>query len=428
MPVETKRSHAGLAEGLVAFAKMFADAATDFVQTQKYSHSYLECEENLWIGIVLSHPRAVKIHKDGTKTEHIQQEAFDPQSAKAVLRHLHSMLKLHHGSCRSFIEQRGLEGFQAMLSDLVPAWVAALDCDYIGLFTDFDGFHFCPVDRATFLTVQYFTSVMENAVPELKSAVLLFNGHVVYSGVEQPDLRALHSYVLSTGRFGETSVLKLAKPPFARPPVPHENEVFGSDYGRCIPLSTAEGFLTGPVRPDHSHSAIFVPTVFIGADLQPFKLVIYVQNQVTLLLLIDPEAELSLRWFLELRESSLRHHLASISMSIGEQFARIQSQEDPYRFIYFNHMNLAVKTSNRLKPYTLGPETIRTLNQIHADLANDTTHEAVVRTASEGWVVGRKSENREFYVIFDNPNFTLLKVEEEVAKFVQSYFSNIFIE
>ena len=74
----------------------------------------------------------------------------------------------------------------------------------------------------------------------------------------------------------------------------------------------------------------------------------------------------------------------------------------------------------------------------------------MVRTQDDGWIVGRKSDQREFYVIFDQKNANLLEVNgmksppfqnwsrrdahhlsalaEEVRKLSSTYFNNIFIE
>jgi len=44
-----------------------------------------------------------------------------------------------------------------------------------------------------------------------------------------------------------------------------------------------------------------------------------------------------------------------------------------------------------------------------------------VRTKKDGWVVGKYFGEREFYVIFDQKNYTLVEVHEQVKK-----LSNIF--
>jgi hypothetical protein len=79
--------------------------------------------------------------------------------------------------------------------------------------------------------------------------------------------------------------------------------------------------------------------------------------------------------------------------------------------------------------------------------------ELMVRTQNDGWVVGRKSDQREFYVIFDQKNANLLEINgsssdssssrvrlgvcdpltmcartDEVRKLCSTYFNNIFID
>ncbi len=79
-----------------------------------------------------------------------------------------------------------------------------------------------------------------------------------------------------------------------------------------------------------------------------------------------------------------------------------------------------------------------------------------MRTQNDGWVVGRKSDQREFYVIFDQKNANLLEINgpsshpassraacaggrvcdpltmcartDEVRKLCSTYFNNIFID
>jgi len=51
-----------------------------------------------------------------------------------------------------------------------------------------------------------------------------------------------------------------------------------------------------------------------------------------------------------------------------------------------------------------------------------------VGTQNDGWVVGRKSDQREFYVIFDQKSAHLIEINEEVKKLRSTYFNNIFID
>lgn len=59
---------------------------------------------------------------------------------------------------------------------------------------------------------------------------------------------------------------------------------------------------------------------------------------------------------------------------------------------------------------------------------NEKLEEVLVGTMSDGWVVGRKSDQREFFVVFDQKNANLLEINEEVKKLSSAYFKDIFID
>lgn len=91
------------------------------------------------------------------------------------------------------------------------------------------------------------------------------------------------------------------------------------------------------------------------------------------------------------------------------------------------------------------------LNQLHADFerSSESVLEVMVRLASDVWVVGRKADAREFFVMIDNTNANLSEVtgalylsdkkkswrppashasSEEVRKLSHTHFNNIFLD
>jgi len=93
-------------------------------------------------------------------------------------------------------------------------------------------------------------------------------------------------------------------------------------------------------------------------------------------------------------------------------------------------MNFALKTSLKDKSQSIPRETMKMLNDLHADFEKspENISEVLVRTQNDRWVVGRKSDQREFYVIFDQKNAHLIEINEEVKKLSSTYFNNIFID
>jgi len=55
-------------------------------------------------------------------------------------------------------------------------------------------------------------------------------------------------------------------------------------------------------------------------------------------------------------------------------------------------------------------------------------NEICIKTATDYWIVGRRSEQREFYVIISKKDATLIDIHEEVKKLSSTHFANIFID
>eukprot|EP01132_Coremiostelium_polycephalum_P008290 gene8290-10186_t len=97
-------------------------------------------------------------------------------------------------------------------------------------------------------------------------------------------------------------------------------------------------------------------------------------------------------------------------------------------------MNLAIRSSLKTKGYPAPPdltkETIKVLNEIHSDFEKgpENISETIVKTQGDRWIVARKIDSRELYVIFDNKLTNILEINEEIKNLTSKYFTNLFIE
>jgi len=93
-------------------------------------------------------------------------------------------------------------------------------------------------------------------------------------------------------------------------------------------------------------------------------------------------------------------------------------------------MNLALKTSLKGKGASISKETMKILNDMHSDFERGGSNiaEVMIKPATDGWIVGRKSDQRELFVIYDQKNVNLIEVHEEIRKLSSTYFGNIFID
>ena len=74
-------------------------------------------------------------------------------------------------------------------------------------------------------------------------------------------------------------------------------------------------------------------------------------------------------------------------------------------------------------------QVMTTLNDMHAKLCSKTQNctELCVKQQKEGWIVGRKSNERLLYAILESKGSTLAEISEDLDQLLQQCFGNIFI-
>lgn len=108
------------------------------------------------------------------------------------------------------------------------------------------------------------------------------------------------------------------------------------------------------------------------------------------------------------------------------------TSENIPRFIYFNKLNLAYKSTVHLDNKQTGNLACPTDSvKIIADMNDEKdsvlpTGETIVKTMEDYWVVGKFSNQREFYVALSQKNSSLIDISGKIRKcFVICFF--IFI-
>merc|ERR1712129_505416 len=108
-----------------------------------------------------------------------------------------------------------------------------------------------------------------------------------------------------------------------------------------------------------------------------------------------------------------------------------QHSQNTFRFLYFNHQNLALKSILKAPGKKLSSDTCRTLRNIHADFeGSGIAISEVCAKCSDGWVLARKSRigGRELYLLVDHTEANQLKdLQDHMDALQEEYFSNIFM-
>ncbi|MEE6498310.1 hypothetical protein FKM82_003040 [Ascaphus truei] len=185
-------------------------------------------------------------------------------------------------------------------------------------------------------------------------------------------------------------------------------------------------FLTGPLNLNDPEAKFRFPKIFVNTEdtYEELHLIVYKAMSASVCFMID--------------DSLVGPQLTVLASDICEQFninRRISgSEREPqFKFIYFNHMNLAEKSTIHLRKTpsasltSVHPELMKILGDINSDFTRvDEDEEIIVKAMSDYWVVGKKSDQRELYVILNQKNSNLIEVNEEIKKLCATQFNNIF--
>nr|XP_035979475.1 vacuolar fusion protein CCZ1 homolog isoform X2 [Halichoerus grypus] len=198
-------------------------------------------------------------------------------------------------------------------------------------------------------------------------------------------------------------------------------------------------FLTGPLNLNDPEAKCRFPKIFVNTDdtYEALHLIVYKAMSAAVCFMIDASVQPTLDFCRRL-DSVVGPQLTVLASDICEQFninKRMSgSEKEPqFKFIYFNHMNLAEKSTIHMRKTpsvsltSVHPDLMKILGDINSDFTRvDEDEEVIVKAMSDYWVVGKKSDQRELYVILNQKNANLIEVNEEVKKLCATQFNNIF--
>eukprot|EP00039_Didymoeca_costata_P020145 m.340234 g.340234 ORF g.340234 m.340234 type:complete len:460 (+) comp19187_c0_seq1:275-1654(+) len=419
VPQDTKMKTVGLSEALIKYTSTFSPIPCQVLRTQKARHAFYNPEPDFWLLMCVSLPFSQKTNKDGETVTEYHDEDVQDIVLEALLRQAYKMYKLFNGTMAHILEHGNREALIHKLDLFFPQYLEALPIHRADIVEEFDGIQFLPLDKNSYLRVQCFVNLAEATFPSIKYTVFLYNDHLVWSGLEQDDMRVLYKY-LTSGMLDS-----------AIPPEDPEATDSLADAISCL-------YVTGPESLTDPESPINTPRIYVTTveESDELHLIILQTNGVKLCFLADGSAVVDLDFYQKLHKF-VEPHAKYLDELIAEQLAKRASSvlEIQYKYLYFNHMNLAQKSSfitlpkkgNATSSLRLAPEYIRYLTDMHSDFSGShEDSEILLKTRGDWWIVGRKSDQREFFVILNQKNANLIDINEEIRRLSATHFGNIF--
>ena len=477
--------HVGLSEGLIHFANAFQPAdPCSIVRTLRGVQCFLECEPDFWMVMVLEHPHTLvpskrvpaaaaaaaaggdrSLHSSaaasapstlssttlsssslstasssslltagaassfsppagassralsppptaspqcaaarvaatrGTHVALFDDSFLDESVLRALLGNIYRFFRFFNGPMAQLVERRGVSALRTTLEIFIPSLLRRISFANADIFDALDGIRFIPVARDAFLHATHSVFRVENTCPQVLHSALLYDEHLVWSGLSQPDMRVLYKYLIFHVLHGDSS---------ARP-------------------ATCRGFLRGPENLDDPHCAVNSPVVYLQ-NREECNLVVFQHEQLLVALLVDPMAISDFSFFRALHNSLLQQ-MTPILRTLTDNYIRAAGNEDSYKYIYFNHMNLAYKSSLGLPRNGVSLETMQVLEYMHGNFQkNKKIKEFCVKTKRQGWVIGQLVAQREFYVIFETKGYNMSEISEQVRSLARIFFHQSLVD
>uniref|UniRef100_A0A3P9LTD5 CCZ1/INTU/HSP4 first Longin domain-containing protein n=1 Tax=Oryzias latipes TaxID=8090 RepID=A0A3P9LTD5_ORYLA len=424
-----KIRNVGLCEAIVQFTRTFCPTKpAKSLHTQKNRQFFFEPEENFWITflMVVLGVKHFPPFLTGDVCVYFTEEIYWSK----LVRQCYSMYKLFNGPFSRAMEAGGVELLMQKLEKFFYRYLQTLHLQSCDLLDVFGGISFFPLDKMTYLKIQSFVNRVEESLSLIKYTAFLYNDQLIWSGLEQDDMRTLYKY-LTTSLFPRHS-----EPELAGRDSPLRPEVAGNllHYGR---------FLTGPANLKDPEAKFRFPKIFVASEdgYEELHLIVYKFFVIASCFLsldqISASVEVT-REFCEQLDGLVGPQLTLLASDICEQFTINRRTSGPekepqFKFIYFNHMNLAEKSTIHMRKTasvcltSVHPDLMKILGDINCDFARvDEDEEIIVKAMTDYWVVGKKSDQRELYVILNQKNANLIEVNEEVKRLCATQFNNIF--
>ncbi|XP_063221463.1 vacuolar fusion protein CCZ1 homolog isoform X2 [Bacillus rossius redtenbacheri] len=305
-------------------------------------------------------------------------------------------------------------------------YLTTLKLNHCDILDVFQGIQFLPLDKQTFLRVQCFVNLVEAMFPRVRHTAFLYNDQLVWSGLEPDDMQVVYRYLV-------TSLL----------PTHLETELQGGSMPRhpASPFTTTHygRFVSGPSNlQDSAGSMGKIPKVYVNNSTGPemYHLIVYRALSATLCMFVDGTSPLCMEMFKRMDVfvgPQLTALVSEVAEQCGKQAGSGASPTDPGpRFVYFNQLNLAQKSTVHLDARRSGNvgvclEVLRLLADINSDKSRmSSTGEVILKTMTDYWVVGKLSNLREFYVVIHQKNANLIEINDEVRRVCEAQLKSIF--
>ncbi|KAJ8937422.1 hypothetical protein NQ318_007881 [Aromia moschata] len=353
----------GLVEGIIQFTEHFKPSRdVSLMHTKKTRQLYFQPEKNYWVVMTIYLPYIIKT-KEGTQTEEYLEDDVQDNVYETVLKQAYYMYRLFWGTFENIKDIGTLK-----------------------------------------MTLEIFYKAEQRGTQRYADHLSVLNQYFVACKHGNGAARRLNAQKLSF------SIYRLTSWPF----------------------------ITGPSNLKLAKTIGNIPKVhlFSGGKHEEYHFVVYRALSCSVCLFIDGKSELTLDLFKEL-DDFISPKLVPIVSDVAEFCSKqvitpSNLPENAPRFIYFNKLNLAYKSTVHLDNKQTGniacsKESLMLMADMNSKFPSLGDYgETIVKTMNDYWIVGKKSNSREFYVALQQKYSSINDISDEVKKVCDTELKGIF--
>ncbi|CAH0715498.1 unnamed protein product, partial [Brenthis ino] len=407
---DARKMQVGLCEAVVKFMTTFSSEPCEALQTQSKRYIFYQPEKNFWMVLVIRIPYATKnVVAGGEKNEYIE-----PSVMYDLLVSAYKMFRMFVGQFKDISPEEIYNKCEQFFTPYIMSRNISNDMSSI-----IQGISYLPLEKNSFFKVICFIDLLEISYPDFKCVSFIYNDQLIWNGLVTSDMLTLYQYLVQ-------SLL----------PKQVEKEI----QGGAITAAQRHGrFISPPEGIRSVEDLQKLHKVYImhedDSETKQYYLVIYRTLSATVCFTVDVTTTLNIDTFRAL-DAFIGPHLSTIASSISEQctihaLQNAQLANSDHKFLYFNRLNLAHKTSTpatTLIPSTaVKPEVLSIIAGIHGDRKSLGNYgEIIIKTPDEYWIAGKSSNDREFYAIIQDKNANLKDIADEVRRMCEEQMKGVF--
>ncbi|XP_068633043.1 vacuolar fusion protein CCZ1 homolog [Battus philenor] len=408
---DARKIQVGLCEAVVKFMSTFSKEPCEALQTQTRRYIFFQPEKNYWMVLVVKIPYATKaLTSIGEK----RGDMIQPSIMQNLLVTAYKMFRMFVGLFADISSEDIYTKCQQFFTPYILSRSISNDVTNV-----IQGINYLPLEKKSFFKVVCFIDLLEINFPDFRCVGFIYNEQLIWNGLAIDDMLILYQYLVQ-------SLL----------PKQVEKEI----QGGAVTAAQRHGRFITPSDGIHTNDDIErLIKVYLkledDIEAKQYNLVIYRTLSATICLAVEANNMLELEMFKSL-DAFIGPKLSSIASTISEQCTAHALQNahlanTDNKFLYFNRLNLAFKTSapvNTLTPSTaIKPEVLNIIAGIHSDKKSLGNYgEIIIKTLDEYWITGKSSNDREFYIVIQKKNANIIEIAEEVKQICEAQMKGIF--